>query len=260
MKRTKIAILGMFILLSLLLPVIISCGDSNDSPTDAATTEGDNIAAENDGADAQNAEEEKSEEKPTEKKEEPGDNVPAGGLLKGYDFADGTLQGIETDSIEGKYFDSTWGPGDPVELKEVGGRNWLQVGSKFTGGWELVLYELPEADMPLLSKASVLKYDVLVPAADIDAAPYVEVTPALKTDWGNDWDSKIANNKDEFMSMAAKFADDYYIFTVNIPYALHGNMIVENGGVSEAWVGIVFNGVTNGSDKSVYIGNIEFIK
>jgi len=260
MKKTKILMLVTLLLIALMLPAMLSC-----AKTDPVVVTDETPANLADGGSGSNADSPKSDdldivpEAPAtpEPTQAPGADVAPGGVLKAYNFADGTFQGIETGD---KYFDSAWDLGDPAEIKDMGGKNWLKIGSKFTGGWELVLYRLPEADMPLISKASVLKYDLLIPTEDIDKAPYVEITPALKTDWGEDWDTKVIHTKKEFFDAAAIFNDDYYLYTVNIPYALHGELIVDNGGVFEAYVGIVFNGVKNLSDNPVYIGNIEFIK
>jgi len=255
--------------------ILPSCGKDEDKNEADKKDDSANVAGENGDGNEEKEEEkkddvkddggdsDKGEETPEPAKDpepEPGDDVPAGGVLKGYYFADGTLEGITPDEFEGNYFDSTWGPGDPTEVKEIGGKNWLWITPAFTGGWELVLYRLPDADLPLMSKASVLKYDLLVPVADIDGAPYVEITPALKTDWGQDWDTKVVFSKSEFLDKATKFNDDFYLFTVNIPYALKDELIIDNGKLYEAWLGIVFNGVTNKSDNHICIGNIEFIK
>ena len=263
-KRFILILLSVILLVSLTLPVLTACSkdedkekdgkkeenqtiadvkddNKNDSKDDAAPDGGDN----GDNKDNKN-EEEKEPEPIPEPTPEPGADVPEGGVLKKYDFADGTLQGIEAEE-------------EAASLGSLDGKNMMQAGYQFTGGWELILFEFPMDDVPLLLKAKSIKYDVLVHKSDVDKAGYVEFTPALKTDWGKWWEEKLISQKGKVQERS--YNDDYYIFTVewDLVIEMNGEWLPFN--TEDTFFlsfGIVFNGLT--TENPLYISDIEFIK
>ena len=240
-------LLCIVLLVSLMLPILTACS-KNDKKEETQT-----VADVKDDVKATEAEKEKATEEEIKEPEptpeptpEPGADVPEGGVLKIYDFADGTLQGIE-------------GEEDPVTLTSLDGKNMMQVGYQFTGGWELNLFEFPMEDVPLISIAKSIKYDVLLHKDDVKKAGYLEFTPALKADWGKWWEDKLIAQKKKVQER--DYNDDYHIFTVE------WDLVIEHNG---EWIplrddetfflsfGIVFNGLA--TENPVYIADIEFIK
>lgn len=245
-------------LLALMLPMIVSC----DKTDDASSAKDDSPADVTDeikdaGNDVKDNEDDKgngvAEPEPTpEPKPEPGADVPAGGTLKKYDFADG-LQGFEPD--DGKLSDSG------ISVAEINGVKVLALNFKFDG-WSGALAKFPNADAPLISKASKAKYDVYFPVADIDALSWVSFAPARATEWGKWWEGWDLDLNQ--IKKAAEKVGDYYKITHEFDFTIEMNgewiPLSEWGGAIEMYLGVVFNGFTTTGDLPVCINNIEFIK
>ena len=247
----------MLLLVSLMLPILISCdksddkkddttvADTKDESGDTATTVDENVPVA--------AKETEPKPEPTP---EPGADVPAGGLLKKYDFADG-LQGIVT------YDGGQTSPNDDdkIEIIEIGGQKVLALGHKFNG-WDLAMFSFPQADIPLISKVSKVKCDVYMPVEDADAITWDFFAAARTTDWGKWWEGWDWTT--EQIKAAATVVEGYYKFSYEFDYTIEVNgegiPLSEGFDTFEMSLGAVVNGYTSISGLPICFGNIEFIK
>ncbi|MCL1857924.1 MAG: hypothetical protein FWF92_01650 [Oscillospiraceae bacterium] len=260
MKKSKIIILGIFILISFILPLMAISACSKPDEGENGETLSNNAAGE-ENADKTPANDEKNDdanddipEAAAEPQPVPGADVPEGGLLKAYNFADG-LQGIESCDDNDD---------DSIEIVDISGVKALAVGHKFGGGWEMAMFKFPDADVPLLAQASTVKYDVYVPVDDINKVSYTSFLPARRTDWGKWWESWSMEKSD---IQASETVGDYYKFTHEFPLEIEsdGNMYhpISSEWEYDTWelsIGVVFNGFESFGDLPVCFANIEFIK
>jgi len=264
MKRFCIVLLSILLLVSLMLPILASCSkdkSKDENPTvadDGGAAVEENAANEGNGdggeSAAGKAEKEEIPEPIAETTEDPIAKLPAGSVIIKYDFANG-LQGIVTN-------ESNANDDDSIEIIDIEGVKALRLGHQFGGGWELAMFDFPSSDVPAISQASKIKWDMYIPASDVKKLSWTDMSIARRTDWGKWWEGWAKNlaaiKKEEIVG-------DYYKFVFETDFIIESNgtqcLITESD--VDTWelsLGLVCNGFQNYGDLRACIANIEFIK